>query len=366
MAETRTILSLYCGPSVDATDAALLTLEADGVDGTFTLVGSLQRPLPPELRDALRVGRRAEGTRRLIVQEMTAAARSALELRAGAGAGPSLIAVETDLPGWASVERPGLAAMAETFSAPAVGGFAATDRMLGGVGSGATAWGLWRLMGDEELSRVVVRLGAAAHLTFLPAGGQPSDVLSWDVAPGQAWLDAAAEEFLDRSMDRDGTAAARGQADGQLVHRLVNEGWFRDAGPAELDLAEWRQLHWPRAKMMAERAGVCGDDLLACLAEATATALEQAIGGLTERPHQVILCGGGALNIHLASRIRARLSPSSTIPADKLGIPARAVASAAVGVMAAARLEGISAHCPAATGAGARGMLGTLALPRRT
>jgi 1,6-anhydro-N-acetylmuramate kinase len=364
MAETRTILSLCCGPSLDAMDAAALTLDGDAADGAFRLTGSLQRPLPPELTEALRLGRRAEGARRLILQEMTSAARSAGELLPG-GEPPALIGVETDLPGWSALERPGLAALANGFSTTAAGGFAATDRQLGGCGSGATAWGVWKLLGDGELSRAVVHLGAVAHVTFLPAGGQSSDVLSWDVGPACAWLDAAAEEYLGRPIDRDGTAAARGQADGQLVHQLAGEGWSPAEGPAALDLAKWWEVHWPRSQWMAERAGVYGEDLLATLSEATAVAIHRAVEGLTERPHQVVLWGGGALNIDLASRIRRRLSPSSTIPADKLGIPARAVGSAAIGVMTAARADGISAHCPAATGAEARGVLGTLALPRR-
>lgn len=361
MAEPRTILGLRVGPSFDGVDAALLSLHGESTAGTFSLIGSLQRPLPETLSADLQNDSTTDDVQRALAEELLAAALATRKL--GSKPGPlSLVGVETDLP---CPAEPGLAALANELGVPCVGGFAACDRAAGGLGGrGALAWGVMKLLGDDRLSRVVVQLGSAAHLTFIPADAQSGDVASFDVAPACCWLDETSRDLLETPFDRDGAAASKGRPAGQLVHQLLHEVWSRTEGPANLDPREWSRRYGPRAAALAERANVTGENLLATLVEATAAAIESAIASLTERPHQVILAGGGALNIHLASRIRARLSPSSTIAADRLGIPARAVASAAVGVLAAARLDGTSAHCPAATGARARAVLGTLAQPR--
>lgn len=360
MAEPRTILGLRVGSSFDGVDAALLSSDRHSPESTFSLVGSLQRPLPETLSTDLRNGNATDDVQRALAKEMLAAVRSARKL--GTRTGPlSLVGVETDLP---CTTQPGLAALANELTVPCVGGFSACDRAVGGLGgSGALAWGVMKLLGDDRLSRVVVHLGAAAHLTFIPADARSGDVASFDVAPAGWWLDAACRDLLGTPFDRDGAAASRGRPVGQLVHQFLHEVWSRREGPARLDPPEWSRRYAARVAMLAEREKVTGEDLLATLVEATAAAIESAVASLTERPHQVILAGGGALNIHLASRIRARLSPSSTIASDKLGIPARSVASAAVGVLAASRLDGTCAHCPAATAAETRAVLGILAQP---
>jgi anhydro-N-acetylmuramic acid kinase len=360
MAEPRTILGLRVGSSFDGVDAALLSSDRHSPESTFSLVGSLQRPLPETLSTDLRNGNATDDVQRALAKEMLAAVRSARKL--GTRTGPlSLVGVETDLP---CTTQPGLAALANELTVPCVGGFSACDRAVGGLGgSGALAWGVMKLLGDDRLSRVVVHLGAAAHLTFIPADARSGDVASFDVAPAGWWLDAACRDLLGTPFDRDGAAASRGRPVGQLVHQFLHEVWSRREGPARLDPPEWSRRYAPRVAMLAEREKVTGEDLLATLVEATAAAIASAVASLTERPHQVILAGGGALNIHLASRIRARLSPSSTIASDKLGIPARSVASAAVGVLAASRLDGTCAHCPAATAAETRAVLGILAQP---
>jgi anhydro-N-acetylmuramic acid kinase len=98
------------------------------------------------------------------------------------------------------------------------------------------------------------------------------------------------------------------------------------------------------------------------MTELTAKLVAQAIAGFTEKPHEVVLTGGGAMNIHLAGRIRKLLSPSSTYTVEKYGFGIRAKQAACYAVLAAARMDGIAAHCTQATGAKRAKVLGTVTM----
>ena len=84
------------------------------------------------------------------------------------------------------------------------------------------------------------------------------------------------------------------------------------------------------------------------------------MGTLTERPHEIILSGGGAKNIFLASRIRSLLSPSSTINCEKFGYGVRGKNAVCMAVLAAARVDNVAIYCPFATAAKSPTIWGSL------
>ncbi len=115
--------------------------------------------------------------------------------------------------------------------------------------------------------------------------------------------------------------------------------------------------------MLAARHGCEGNDLLATATELSARIIADAVNSLTERPHEVILAGGGAANIHLAGRIRKLLSPCSTYVVERYGFSLRALGAVCFAMLAAARMDNFSAHCPQTSGATRQAILGAVHLP---
>ncbi len=255
------------------------------------------------------------------------------------------------------------ATLAAALDAPVTFNPAATDRAHGGLGGPVEAWPTWKLLRDERLSRVAVHLGAVATITFVPAGSVATDVVAFDVAPAGLLADAVARARFDQPCDTDGALAARGKPSGELAHELLARDFYRKAPPKRIDITDFRTTHLPRMWMMARKHRIDGEDLLATLAEVTARAVADAVDALTERPHQVVLTGGGAHNIHLAMRIRTLLSPCSTVSSEAFDVPPRAWAAICHAMLAAARQDAFAAHCPSATGARSEAVLGTLAMP---
>ena len=246
---------------------------------------------------------------------------------------------------------------------PVVADFAQADLAAGGCGGPIWAWADWLLFHHRRLSRVAVNLGAMASITFIPARGAPADVVAFDAGPGAAVLDVLAHRFFSKPFDPDGTIAAHGRVCAPLLNELHGEPYFQRRGPRVACPADWGEGFVERLMAAGQKHGCGGADMLATAAELTARTVAQGVAAMTERPHEVILSGGGAMNIHLAGRIRRLLNPSGTVTVEKFGISMRAKNALCMAVLAAARLAGVSAHCPAATGAARQAVLGSVTLP---
>jgi len=212
-----------------------------------------------------------------------------------------------------------------------------------------TAWADWTLFHDRRLSRVLVHLGGLTGVSFVGADSQLLDMLAFDAGPGTLVLDALAQELYGRPFDADGAMAARGQVNAALLNELLANPFFHLKPPRLARPADWGSLFAERLMLMARKHG-CGnkgEPILATATEMIARGTAMAIGMLTERPHEVILTGGGAMNIHLATRIRALMSPSSTVSVRKFGFDARAKQACCAGLLASAAMGGSLPFAPA-------------------
>jgi len=385
----RTFLGLYAGPASDGAEAALVRIAGRGEGMKVRPLAALHRPAPQELRRRLlsvQTGwadsAKGFAALRRDVAALLAETGSALLKEAGTAGrdlaavgvcGPQTGCTAPALPAsqrQAGDEAPPAmlelcepAMVASRLGAAAVGGFAASDLAAGGVGGPVTAWPDWLVFRDDRLSRVVVRLGAVASLAFVGTAAAACEVVACDVGPGTALIDGLMARLYEQPMDGDGAAAARGSPSGALLNEL-QAGEFLHRAPPKLTCAgDWMGPALERVEMMAAKYLSQAVDIVATVTELTARIIARDVLGLTERPHEVVLAGGGARNIHLAGRIRSLLSPCSTYTVEHYGFDLRGYTPACLAVLAAARMDGFAAHCPAATGAASAKPLGAVVLP---
>ena len=145
-----------------------------------------------------------------------------------------------------------------------------------------------------------------------------------------------------------------------MLNELLANPYFSRAHPKLTDRQQWGSVYVSRLKMIAERHRAREEDLVATATEFIARTIAMAVGTLTERPHEVILSGGGAKNIFLAARIRAMLSPSSTVNCEKFGFGVRGKSTVCMAVLAAARVDNVVIYCPFATGAASPAIWGSM------
>ncbi|MBS3733661.1 MAG: anhydro-N-acetylmuramic acid kinase [Phycisphaerae bacterium] len=372
---------LFVGVQCDRPGDGIETVLVD-VTGRSRTLRSRQRvhrtrPLDAELRDALRAPPEAAGAPDRVdldlrlgaamgeaVNELITEARAARDSITAVGVGGVRRAAGGSGAAGGHVDELGLPeAVAQAAGIPAVGRFGAADIATGGHGGAPAAWPIWRLLRHERLSRVLLHLGAVASLTFVGSDAAPADVVAYDVGPGPAAIDALARRAVDLPGDADGAGAARGRPEPAMVHELLTHPYLSQPPPKACTSEMFATGYLDRLEMVASRHGCRGEDLLATLTEAVAAMLVRAVGALTERPHEVILAGSGAGNIHLAGRIRDRFSPSSTYTVQRYGVGLRALSAVCYATLAAARIDGIAAHCPAAGGARRAAVLGSVSVP---
>jgi anhydro-N-acetylmuramic acid kinase len=376
MAVERLMIGLSVGRRAANVRAALVAASGRGEKMKFRVLNAGGAPVGAALRGRLRACESSCAAAETAAADLELGAllaEAATRLMKKANLAPDLVAavgvrgamLEGPLQADASraaVEVGSPSLVARKTGVAVVGDFFRGDVAAGGLGRPLDAWPLWLLLRHKRLARVVVNLGAMAEVTFLGGGASATDVVAFDAGPGTILLDAVAESVLGRPMDADGASAAQGRSSGALLNELFAAEYFRRRPPKTTSPAEWGETYQYRLAATARKHRCEGVNLLATVTELTARGVAGAIAGLTERPHEVILAGGGARNIHLAARIRALLSPCSTVSMEKFGVGIEAVAPVCVAILAAARLEETPANCPLATG-GRPAILGGVYLP---
>ena len=175
---------------------------------------------------------------------------------------------------------------------------------------------------SPALSRAIVNIGGISNASLLPAGAPH---LGYDCGPGNVLMDAWTYKHIGAHYDADGAWAARGQVHEGLLARWLDDEYFARTPPKSTGRERFN-LSWLESRL---EAGISAEDVQATLLELTARAIVDSIERYGPQTREVYLCGGGARNRVLASRI-ALLAPRWRVAnTDALGIASGAVEAAA-------------------------------------
>ncbi len=368
MAGEKIIIGLNSGGAFDGVDAAAVAIRGAGEKMKVSLLGHCRVDYVPALRS--RLARAAEKPLTpakladLAADVTTFFAQASEDIISLCNLAPgSIRAIATE--GQTSIVLGGIlqpAAIAQDLQIPVISGFSQGSIAAGGLGSPMGAWADWLLFRHKRSCRTVVRLGHVARLTFIGSASLSDDVIAFDIGPCTAASDAVAKKLFDCDSDPDGAIAARGKLNPALLNELLSNPYFGQSPPKACKPAQWADVYAQRLGMMADKHRCSPADLMTTVCEMTAVSVVRAIGRMTERPHDVILAGGGARNIHMASRIRELMCPAGTVGTEKHHIPANAYSAVCYAILGAARLGKFAAHCRHEDGASRRVVLGSVVL----
>ncbi len=245
------------------------------------------------------------------------------------------------------------ALLAELSGIDVVADFRVRDVAAGGQGAPlAPAFheGLFR---SPDETRIVANIGGIANLTILEPA-RPT--LGFDCGPGNCLMDAWILEKRGDNFDRDGAWAASGKIIPALLERCLNDNYFSLAPPKstgrDLFHRAWLQQHLNGTER--------DEDVQATLAELTAAGISDHITRYAGNAKRVIVCGGGAMNRHLMSRLAARLPALVIEPSDARGVPSQQVEALAFAWLAQQCVERRALDLKAITGAAHANILGAI------
>ncbi|MBW1656684.1 anhydro-N-acetylmuramic acid kinase [Flavobacterium quisquiliarum] len=196
----------------------------------------------------------------------------------------------------------------------------------GGEGAPLAVYGDYFLFGKEGENRIMLNIGGIANFTYLPSDIKNEDTFVTDTGTGNTLIDLFVKKyFLDKSYDKDAEIAKQGNVNQILLDNLKDNAFFKKGFPKtigqELFNAEYVELALSKSNL----TDILAPDLLATLTRFTAETIAEAIqfavknSSYTIEDFKIYLSGGGANNPLIVQWLK-ELLPCSFFKSDDLGI----------------------------------------------
>jgi anhydro-N-acetylmuramic acid kinase len=191
-------------------------------------------------------------------------------------------------------------------------------------------------------------------------------VLAFDTGPANMVIDALAERLFDRSYDPEGSIAAEGTVDNDLLGDLIGEAYFTQPPPKSTGRERFGADYVENLLDAARGRGLSPHDTLATATMLTATTVYQAYARFVRTDHAadvLIAAGGGLHNRTLMQYLADCFSPIPVRAAHDYGLDGDAKEALCFAVLAHETLNGVPTNLPSVTGAARPTLLGSICMP---
>ncbi len=267
--------------------------------------------------------------------------------------------------------------IAEHTGISVVSDFRRRDMAVGGQGAPLVPAFHQALFATPDSTRVLLNLGGIANITVLPANNtldnntpvndalvNNSHVVGYDTGPANLLLDAWTTLHTDKDYDAGGAWAQSGQVIEPLLNQLIEHPFFartypKSTGREDFNLA-WLQNQLQKFDQASAHIRYSSADVQATLTELTAMSASMQINMFinAHEKSSVYVCGGGALNEYLMTRLQAHLPHCTVETTASLGLNPAWVEAVAFAWLARQTLMGEMGNLPAVTGASKGVVLG--------
>ena len=252
--------------------------------------------------------------------------------------------------------------IAERTGISVVSDFRRRDMAVGGQGAPLVPAFHQALFATPDSTRVLLNLGGIANITVLPTDESP--VIGYDTGPANLLLDAWTALHTDKGYDAGGAWAQSGQVVEPLLNQLIEHPFFartypKSTGREDFNLA-WLQSELQKFDQASAHIRYSSADVQATLTELTAMSASMQINMFinAQENSSVYVCGGGALNDYLMTRLQAHLPHCTVETTAILGLNPAWVEAVAFAWLARQTLMGETGNLPAVTGASKGVVLG--------
>lgn len=193
--------------------------------------------------------------------------------------------------------------------------FRRKDIAVGGQGAPLVPAFHKQVFAREKHSIAVINLGGIANVTWLGPEGQVS---GFDTGPANTLLDQWIQyHYPDKSFDEDAQFARAGQVQTDWLKQLLQHPFFSRPAPKSTGREEFN-LDW--LKLQLAEQDLSPEDVQRTLTELTAISIENALKTLPQQPDAVYFCGGGTNNPLLMERLAQLLSSANCDTTKSLGV----------------------------------------------
>ncbi|MGN6030769.1 MAG: anhydro-N-acetylmuramic acid kinase [Thermomicrobiales bacterium] len=381
-------VGLMAGTSLDGIDAALVRIAGHARDAQLELLAFATTPYPEAVRAELLAlyDDQTDALARLSSLNVAIGelfADATLAICAEGGVGPAALEVigshgqtvwhqplpdpANPLSRTSTIQIGEAAVIAARTGAPVMADFRVGDIAVGGQGAPLAPYFDWAIFSDPTRNRAVQNIGGIGNITWLPAGGDGSDVIAFDTGPGNMLIDGVVSRLTHGALtyDRDGVLAGTGTPIPGMLGHLLEDAYLRQPPPkttgreyygaamvsrllADVDLSPGALLGNDVDTATRQRA--CG--LVATVTAFTAASIADAcLRWLPAIPDDLLVNGGGCRNPVLMRMLAEALSGTTVRATDAVGIDGDAKEAMLFALLAHDAVAGLPTNIPRATGA---------------
>ena len=234
-----------------------------------------------------------------------------------------------------------------------VADFRGCDIALGGQGAPLAPAFHQAAFGLPHRIRAIINIGGIANISILD--GQ--QLLGFDTGPGNVLIDAWVNKHQQKTFDRDGQWAGQGSVDQALLAQLKSHPYFAEPPPKSTGR---EQFNLPWLEQQLERFSVSPVDIQSTLLEFTAQTISDQLAELPRALDEIYVCGGGAFNRQLMTRLKTLNQPVPLTTTATLNIPPDWVEAGLFAWLAKQRINRQPVDLSSITGAKRAGVLGAI------
>lgn len=385
MSQSRLIIGLMSGTSLDGIDAVLVRVQGSGLRTRFRQIAYIERPFPRGVRELL-LGNSVPGTSRVDditrLNVLLAQLYAESAVRVARKGGTALSGV--DLIGChgqtiqhlpkpkrmfgrtvrATLQIGDPSVIATLTGIPTVGNFRVADMAVGGQGAPLVPYFDWLVFRSRLKSRILLNIGGIGNVTILPRGCAARDVVAFDTGPGNMLIDALMQHFYRKKYDANGAVAASGHLLPGLLEDLGKHPYLRRRPPKSTGREEFGEDMVRRILHVAR--GAKHADVIRTVTTFTPFAVHDACRRFIPESKgidEVIVSGGGARNRFLLEELRRLFSNAVVRTADEFGVSGDAKEAICFAILANETVHGNCTNIPRVTGARKPVVLGVLGRP---
>lgn len=375
--DTRLVVGLMSGTSVDGVDAALVKIKGSGLDTKVETIAFKNYPYDEQIRERIfQLFNPKQSTvdnichMNFLLGEIFA--KAALEIISEAGYKPE----DIDLIGshgqtiyhlpnpvydYGYTIRSTLqigepAVIAERTGIVTVGDFRVRDVAAGGQGAPIVPYTEYIIYRDKNKNIALQNIGGISNVTIIPANAGVNEVFAFDNGPGNMIIDEVVVRITKgkQRYDKNGEMAKEGTVNNSLLEYLMDDKYFKQPLPKTTGREYFGSAYVDRLMEKAENMGIRGKDLIATVTAFTAKSIAESYKYYIlnkYRLDKVIIGGGGSYNKTLLSFIREYLEGIDVITQEDMGFNSDAKEAVAIAILANEAINGNKNNIPNVTGA---------------
>ena len=147
----------------------------------------------------------------------------------------------------------------------------------GGEGAPLAVYGDYFLFGKKGENRIMLNMGGIANFTFLPASLNPEETFVTDTGTGNTLIDLFTKQYYpEKSYDKDAEIARKGTVNQLLLDHLKDDAFFRQEFPKTIGPELFSAEYVKAALARSFSETISAPDLLATLTRFSAETIAEA------------------------------------------------------------------------------------------